>query len=450
MAKILVVDDDKNNRITLSIILKNEGYHVEEAENGKVAIEKITKNHYDLVITDLKMEGVDGIDVLNHTKKVSNNTEVIVLTAYASINSAVKAMNIGAYDYIAKTGNQDETLLTVEKALERIRLKTEVISLKKIVREKYDDQNIIGCHPTMLEVFKLIKTVSNLDVPVLICGESGTGKELIARAIHYTSQRSDSSFVVINCGAMPENLQESELFGHVKGSFTGAFTNKIGLFREADGGTLMMDEVGEMSLSMQVKLLHVLQDGDIRPVGGNTSYHINTRLIFASNQDLIELTAKKKFREDLLFRINLISINIPSLKERKSDIPLLVEHFQKNAEKKFNKKNTSITSSALSLLMSYDWPGNVRELKNVIERAIILTKSNKISPRDINLDTLKGNKIDVNKQKFINSLTLKEIEKEVILERLERNHWNKGITASDLGVSTATLWRKINQFNLSS
>ncbi len=450
MAKILVVDDNKNNRITLSMLLRKAGYNVDEAENGRIALFKINQISYDLIITDLKMNDIDGIAVLNHVKDKFSSTEVIVLTAYASVDSAVKAMRMGAYDYIAKGNSKEETLITVEKALEKTKLINEVKSLKKIVQGKHSFENIIGNHPKIQKIFELINSVSNLDVPVLICGESGTGKELIARAIHLNSKRVNFPFVVINCGAMPENLQESELFGHTKGAFTGAFEEKIGLFREAEGGTLFMDEVSEMSLSMQVKLLRVLQDGEVRAVGSNISNYVNTRLIFATNNDLKELTLKKIFREDLLFRINVFRINLPSLRERKSDIPLLADHFLKNAAIKFSKKIDYISSSALSLLTSYDWPGNVRELKNVVERAVILSNSNKILPKNINIDKQDNITNDVKNLQINNNFNLKDIEKKIILTRLEKNNWNKGKTASELGISTTTLWRKINEYNLYS
>lgn len=448
MARILVVDDEKNNRLALSMLLKKEGYTVEEAKDGKTALQKIDDDKYDLVITDLIMKDIDGLDVLEHVKKSHKNTEVIVLTAYASVDSAVKAMRVGAYDYIEKGGSKDETLLTIEKALEKNRLLTEVSSLKKIVREKYDFQNIIGKHSAIQKVFKLIETVSELDVPVLISGESGTGKEMIARAIHFTSSRSDYPFIVINCGAMPENLQESELFGHVKGAFTGAFTNKIGLFREAEGGTLFMDEVSEMSPGMQVKLLRVLQDGEVRAVGGNVTCHVNTRLIFASNKDLQKLTLENKFREDLLYRINVIKINLPPLRQRRSDIPLLVNYFLEELSNKFSKKINRISSDTMSLLMKYNWPGNVRELKNVIERAVILTKAKVITPDLIELD-LMNKDLTTNSENY-GDLTLRELEKKFILEKLEKNNWIKAKTASELGISTATLWRKLNSFDISS
>lgn len=449
MAKILVVDDNKNNRITLTLLLKKVGYIVEEAKNGKIACEKIKNNYYDLVITDLKMNDIDGITVLKKVKEYSPNTEVIVLTAYASVDSAVKAMRMGAYDYIAKGNSKEETLITVEKALEKTKLINEVKSLKKIIRDNYGFENIIGMHPKMQKIFKLIKSVANLQVPILICGESGTGKELIARAIHSSSKRASSPFIVINCGAMPENLQESELFGHVKGAFTGAFEEKIGLFREANDGTLFLDEVSEMSLGMQVKLLRVLQDGEVRPVGSNKSYHVNTRLIFATNEDLKELTLKKKFREDLMFRINVMQIDVPPLRERKSDIPLLIDYFLKNIEEKYNKKVSSISQSAMKMLTAYDWPGNVRELRNVIERAVILSNSSNIESRDINLNDQKNISNENGNIIIDKKSNLKEIERNVILRVLQKNNWNKVKSALELGISTTTLWRKINEYKLS-
>jgi len=324
MTKILIVDDHENTRFTLSMILKKEGFKLSEADSGPSAIQLINQENFDIVITDLKMDKVDGFEILNHIKRVSPDTEVIVITAYASIDTAVRAMRLGAYDYISKPFQREEILLNINKVLEKRKLTADVKTLQRQVRDKYRFDNIVGNDKNMVDVLKLVETVANVDVPVLILGESGTGKELIAKAIHNSSNRKNKHFVVINCGALPENLQESELFGHVKGAFTGAISNKKGLFEEADGGTIFLDEISEMSLSTQVKLLRVIQDGEVRPVGGNISTFVNARLIVASNSDLKVMVHKSRFREDLLFRINVIQINLPPLRERKSDIPLLV------------------------------------------------------------------------------------------------------------------------------
>ncbi len=448
MARILIIDDHENTRFTLSMILKKEGFQVAEANDGQRAITLINRDNFDLVITDLKMEKVDGFEILNHVKRISPNTEIIVITAYATINSAIKAMKLGAYDYISKPFQREEIVLNVRKALEKRKLAAEVKTLQKQVREKHKLENIIGNHEKMVEVFKLVEKVASIDVPVLIYGESGTGKELIAGAIHSSSNRSEAPFVVINCGALPESLQESELFGHVKGAFTGAILNKKGLFEEANGGTVFLDEIGEMSLSTQVKLLRVIQDGEVRPVGGNTTNLVNSRLIIASNRDLKAMVNLNKFRADLFYRIDVIQISLPPLRKRKSDIPLLIDHFLKKFSLKLKKNVRSISPSALSILMSYGWPGNVRELENVIERSVILTKGDEILLDDLPSDLTIMQESTIFPLQIETKLTLEEIEKNVILNRLHEHNWNKARTAVDLGIGVTTLWRKIKKYNI--
>ncbi|MBL7066334.1 MAG: sigma-54-dependent Fis family transcriptional regulator [Candidatus Marinimicrobia bacterium] len=450
MSKILIVDDHSNSRFTLSMILKHEGFDVSEAEDGKKAIQLLKKEYYDLVVTDLKMENVDGFDIIDFVKRSTPSTEVIVITAYATIPTAVKAMKLGAYDYISKPMQKEEIIFTVRKALEKTRLIEEVKILKKQVRENYINDNIIGNSQAMIKVFKLVDVVSNIDIPVLILGESGTGKELIARAIHHRSNRNNAPFVVINCGALPENLQESELFGHVKGSFTGAFLNKKGLFEEANGGTLFLDEIGEMSLAAQVKLLRAIQNGEVRPVGSNKAFHVNTRLVIATNKNLKIMAKQNEFREDLLFRINVIQITLPALWKRRSDIPLLVNYFLKKYSKKFTKDVQSISPPVLSRLMSYHWPGNVRELENVIERAVVLTKGTEVLIEDLPLELTENNASKAFVANSDYNLTMQEIEKNIILNRLYKYDWNRTRTAADLGIGVTTLWRKINKYKLSS
>lgn len=450
MTKILIVDDHENTRFTLSMILKKEGFNLTEAESGQNAIHLINQENFDIVITDLKMEKVDGFEILNHVKRVSSDTEVIVITAYASIDTAVKAMKLGAYDYISKPFQREEILLNINKVLEKRKLTADVKTLQRQVRDKYRFDNIVGKSKKMVDVLKLVETVANVDVPVLILGESGTGKELIAKAIHNSSNRKNKHFVVINCGALPENLQESELFGHVKGAFTGAISNKKGLFEEADGGTIFLDEISEMSLTTQVKLLRVIQDGEVRPVGGNISTFVNARLIAASNSDLKVMVHKSRFREDLLFRINVIQINLPLLRERKSDIPLLVNYFLKRTSQKFKKNVQGVSQSALSKLMVYNWPGNVRELENVIERAVILTKSKEILIDDLPLEITININPEILSVKVNGKMSLEEIEKNVILSKLKDNDWNQAKTANDLNIGMTTLWRKIKKYKLRS
>jgi len=448
MPRILIVDDHKNSRFTLGVILKREGYGVVEAENGDKAIQIIEKEYFDLIITDLKMEKVDGFDIIDFVKNISPATEIIVITAYATIETAVKAIKLGAYDYISKPMQREEIIHTVRKALEKSRLLEEINILKKQVMEESLRNVIIGKSRPMTQVLKLVKEVSSLDVPVLILGESGTGKELIARAIHEHSNRSKKPFIAINCSALPENLLESELFGHVKGSFTGAYENKKGLFKEADGGSLFLDEIGEMSLSAQVKLLRTLEGNEIRPVGGNQTIKVNTRIICATNCDLKQKAEEKKFRSDLLFRINIFPINLPPLRERVSDIKLLTNYFLAKYSKKFSKHIMDINEHVYRQLEIYDWPGNVRELENIIERAVILSKSDSIEMKDISSE-ITGEK-NLNSDRIIlnNSNSLLDFEKNVIIQMLKENNWNKTVTAKALGISTTTLWRKINKYSL--
>ncbi len=448
MSRILVVDDHDNSRFTLCTILKREGYEVTDAKNGTEAIKLLDKEYFDLIMTDLKMEEVDGFDIIDYVKSVNPSTEVIVITAYATIETAVKAIKLGAYDYISKPMRREEIILTIQKALEKTRLIEEINILKKQVKEEKLHNDIIGNSTPMVQVLKMVKEVSNLDVPVLILGESGTGKELIARAIHYQSSRSHKSFIAINCGALPENLLESELFGHVKGAFTGAFENKRGLFKEADGGTLFLDEIGEMSLSAQAKLLRTLETNEIRQVGGNRIINVNTRIVCATNCDLKKRVDEKKFRSDLLFRINIFPITLPALRDRIGDIRILANYFLAKYAKKYLKPITNIENGVYNHFEMYQWPGNVRELENIIERAVILAKDNTITQRNISTDIIENHDYDINLIKENDANNLQYLEKSAILRKLIENNWNKSLTAKALGISKTTLWRKINKYNL--
>ncbi|MFO7890111.1 MAG: sigma-54 dependent transcriptional regulator [bacterium] len=448
MPEILLVDDEKSVRTTLSMFLKKTGYNIEESSNGNDTIEKINQKFYDLIITDLKMNPVDGMEVLRKAKEVNPMTEVIVMTAFGTVESGVEAMKLGAYDYILKPFNKDEFLILVAKALEHKHLLTEVEKLQEGLKEKYKFENIVGNSQKMLDVISMVSKVAPMDSSVLISGESGTGKELIAHAIHINSKRKNRSFVTINCGAIPEHLQESELFGHIRGSFTGAVRDKVGLFQEANGGTLFLDEIGETALSTQVKLLRFLQDGEIRRVGDNESIMINVRLLVATNKNLEEEIEKDTFREDLFYRINVIPIHMPPLRERKDDVPLLVNHFLEKFKKKTNKKMDGVSSDAMKLLTGHNWPGNVRELENVIERAVILSTHNVITPEDLpdslynKKDTLKSS------SSFDEECTLEELNKKYILKILDNYSWNQKKASTILGISTTTLWRKLKSYGI--
>ncbi|MDM7926411.1 MAG: sigma-54 dependent transcriptional regulator [bacterium] len=448
MADILLIDDEKSVRTTLALMLQKMGYRVEEASSGTEGIDKFKTRFFDLIITDLKMEPMDGLAVLREVKTLNPSSEVLVMTAYSTVESGVEAIKSGAYDYIQKPFEKDELLLLVGKALEHRNLICEVEQLQNELKEKYKFENIIGNSKEMFEVLGMVSKIAKTDSTVLISGESGTGKELVAKAIHLNSRRKNRAFITINCGAIPENLQESELFGHVRGSFTGAIRDKRGLFQEADGGTLFLDEIGETALSTQVKLLRFLQDGEIRRVGDVDPLNVDVRLIAASNKELPKLIEEGHFREDLFYRLNVIPIHLPALRSRKDDIPLLVNHFLKRFAEKENKNVTAVSTEAMKIFTGYHWPGNVRELENVIERAVILTNHNTLTPEDLPQslrDTLRrGPDIPDN----LGEQTLEEVEKHYILKTLDKYQWNQKQASDTLGISTTTLWRKLKTYGI--
>jgi len=448
MADILLVDDEKSNRVTLSQFLKKQGYRVEEAANGPDAVEKAKDSFFDLVITDLKMKPMDGLEVLRQVKEINPQTEVLVLTGYGTVESGVEAMRLGAYDYIQKPPELDEFRIVVSKALERKDLQMKIEKLTGDLKDKYSYENIIGKSNEMMEVFSMIFKVAPTDSTIMISGESGTGKELVARAIHLNSRRKNREFVTINCGALPEHIQESELFGHVRGAFTGAIRDKRGLFQEANGGTLFLDEIGETAPSTQVKLLRFLQDGEIRRVGENEPIHVDVRLLAATNQDIEKSIEEGRFREDLYYRLNVIPIEMPPLRQRRDDIPLLVNHFlQKNMEKT-KRKFDSIAPDSMQILSGYDWPGNVWELENAIERAVILASRNVILPEDLPTSIHEPKKAAGGSGEEFGDTTLEKLEEKHILRVLERYNWNQKKAAEILGVSTTTLWRKLKSYGI--
>jgi two-component system response regulator PilR (NtrC family) len=377
MSRILVVDDEQGMRDFLSIMLKKEGYDVVAAENGEHALKAVHAEIYDLVITDVKMPKVDGIEVLRTVKEVSPETVVIVITAFATTDTAVQAMKLGAYDYITKPFKVEEIKLIIQKALEKHHLRKENFLLRREIAARAGFENFVGKSVAMQKVFALIRQVADTKSTVLISGESGTGKELVARAVHYSSARKDKPFVTVNCGALPESLLESELFGYMKGSFTGATSNKQGLFEAANGGTIFLDEISATTLNLQIKLLRVIQERTFMRVGGTTDIKVDVRIIAASNKDLQAEVAKGTFREDLFYRLNVIPVHLPPLRERKEDITVLVDHFI-NKFTTTGKEPKKITGEALNFFMHYRWPGNVRELENTIERLIILASGDTI------------------------------------------------------------------------
>jgi two-component system, NtrC family, response regulator PilR len=371
-ARVLVVDDEKSMRDLLSITLEKEGYDVQTAAGGEAAIESLHRDPVDVVITDLRMPKVDGLQVLRATKDISPDTAVIVITAVASTETAVEAMKLGAYDYITKPFKLDEVNLIVRNALERKRLRDENLYLRRQLETQHRFENIIGKSSRIAEVFDTIRKISDSPSTAMITGESGTGKELVARAIHFNSFRRDKPFVSVNCGAIPEGLMESELFGHVRGAFTGAIANKIGLFSAAESGTLFLDEITEIPPLLQVKLLRAIQLREIRRVGDTKDVKTDVRLIAASNRDLEGAVEEGILREDLFYRLNVIPIQLPPLRERREDIPLLVAHFLQKFGKDLGKDVRGVTPEAMAVLERYHWPGNIRELENVLERAIVL------------------------------------------------------------------------------
>lgn len=444
MALILLVDDNESMRTTLSILLKNSGHEVVTARSGEEALEKLGYEPFDLVVTDLKMKNIDGLEVVKAARSCVPPVEAVVITAFGSIEIAVQAMKLGAFDFLTKSFETDEFLLTVNRALERRYLISEVTNLRKAVKNQYCLDNIICKGPEMKKVLDVIERVSKTDSSVLIGGESGVGKELVAKAIHNLSHRCGGHFVAINCGAIPENLLESELFGHVKGAFTGAIANKAGLFEEAGGGTIFLDEIGDMPTQTQVRLLRVLQEMEIRRIGSNKTSKIDVRVISASNRDLRQLIGEGRFREDLYYRLNTVTVTIPPLRERREDILPLLEHFLKIHSQRIGKTVPALSREALALLTSYNWPGNVRELDHVIENILILSDGETVQPLDLPATIKK----DAGAGPVAEKSSLKELEKAYILECLRKNSWNRTAAARVMGIGRNTLWRKLREYNI--
>ncbi|HSA79055.1 MAG TPA: sigma-54 dependent transcriptional regulator [Nitrospirota bacterium] len=430
MSKILVVDDEQSMRDFLSIMLKKEGYDVVTAENGGGALKAIQAEIFDLVITDVKMPDIDGIEVLKTVKEVSPETVVIMITAFATAETAVEAMKLGAYDYITKPFKVDEIKLVIQKALEKRHLRKENILLRREIESRAGFANFIGTSAPMQKVFSLIRQVADTKSTVLITGESGTGKELVARAIHFNSSRKGGPFVTVNCGALPETLLESELFGYMKGAFTGATSNKQGLFEAATGGTIFLDEISATTPALQIKLLRVLQEREFMRVGGTVDIKMDARVIAASNRDLLSEVSKGTFREDLYYRLNVIPIHLPSLRERREDVPLLVEFFLKKFSGEREPKK--ITPEAMNLLMNQRWPGNVRELENTIERLVIMTPNDTVSLENIP-DNMKS--VPSGSELITTDIPDEGLEMEKLLENIEKNLLQKALEKSG-GVKT--------------
>jgi DNA-binding NtrC family response regulator len=446
--KILVVDDEDIIRESLSFILKKEGFYVEEAENGMAALEILRKESFDLVVTDIEMPKMKGTQLLEEVKRLNIETFVIIITAYASLDTAIAALRNGASDYILKPLEFDELLFKVRRLFEIKNLLLQNQILRKEIQRDFDFDNIIGKSFKIKKVYDMIKTVAETESTVLITGKSGTGKELVARSLHYNSKRKDHPFIAVNCGAIAENLFESELFGHRKGSFTGAMYEKEGYIKAADKGSLFLDEVSEMPLQLQVKLLRVLQEKEFIPVGHTCAMPVNIRFIASTNRELKEEVAKGKFREDLYYRLNVIEINLPSLKEREEDIPLLADHFLNKYRRSMNKNIKAIDSNAMRALINHDWRGEVRELENTIERAVIFCSGDMVTLKDLpdnfNKDFAEGDQLHANSLE----ICLRNFEKQYILKVLAANENNKERTAEQLEVGLSTLYRKLKELDV--
>ncbi len=454
MDKILIIDDEKSILDLLSVVFKKEGYTVETALSAKTALELIDTNGFDLILTDIKLPQMSGMKILKHVKEKQPEMPVVMITAYGTIKQAVEALKMGASDYVVKPFNMEELKIIIAQGLESRRIQQENVLLKKELEEKYGMDNMVGKSKKMQEVYNLIEKIAVTDSTVLISGESGTGKEMAARAIHFHSRRRERPFVSINCGALPENLLESELFGHVKGSFTGAIANKKGMFETAEKGTLFLDEVGEMSPWTQVKLLRTLQDKRIRRVGGTQEIPVDVRIIGATNQDLKKRIEEGKFREDLFYRLNVISLELPPLRKRKEDIPVLVNHFLSKYCEKMSRKLKRIAPRVMKIFESYSWPGNVRELENTIERIIAIEERETVTESSLpeELLTPQGDQdrsFEI-KPGFDLNETLDEISRSFIHQALQRTSGSLKDTASLLGINYRSLRYLIEKLGLKS
>ena len=448
---ILVVDDDHAHRTMLNTLISGWGYAVSEADDGSSAVEKVKETTFDLVLMDVRMVKISGLEALETIKAHNPAIPVIIMTAYSSVETAVKALKQGAHDYLTKPLDFDKLRLTIDRAMEHTRLKEENRLLRETLGHQFDTQNIIGNSPKMITLLETVAQVAPSEATVLISGESGTGKELIAGAIHFNSLRKKGPFVKINCAAITETLLESELFGHEKGAFTGADRRKEGRFSQAHGGTLLLDEVGEMSLMMQVKLLRALQEREFNRVGGESTIQVDVRVIAATNKNLKDQINEGAFREDLYYRLNVVELEVPPLSDRKEDIPLLTQHFLELFAAKNRKEIKGFTPRAMDNLIHYDWPGNVRELMNAVERGVVLSRSSYLDVPDFPFmkDSMLQNDQDSTtpaKLSMDGDVPLEKIEKTAILKTLEAANGNKSEAARRLGITRKTLHKKLKAY----
>ncbi len=455
--RILVIDDEEIIRESCRRVLEPAGYKVETAISGGEGLQMLQTGVVDLVLTDLKMPDIDGIGVLIKIKEKWPDTEVIIMTGYGTVKTAVKAMKMGVFDYIEKPFSPDDLLALVARALNRQKLPYGEVARREIVPSHYELGNMVGISQVMQKVFQLIARVASTGSTVLITGESGTGKELIARAIHYNSPRKDLPFVVVDCNTIPETLIESELFGHVKGAFTGASETKKGLLEMANGGTIFLDEIGNLNISTQAKLLRILQEREFRPVGEKKTVHIDVRFIAATNKDLRIMTKEGSFREDLFYRLNIFPIHTPPLRDRKEDIPHLAQHFLEKYSADLNKRVTHISAEAMRLLVIYPWPGNVRQLENTIQRAVIMCQDKTLKPEHLtSLEFPSEEAIPRNSEelkeikKGLRIKSVEGVEKAFIMEALRRNDWNISRASADVGMQRTNFHSLMKKYHISA
>ena len=453
--RILLVDDDQHLLQSLGSWLQAQGFEVQLAADKASAEGALAAKTFDLAFVDLRLGDEDGMDILSHCRTHHPNVVVILMTGYATVETGVEAVRAGAFDLMTKPLIDDEILIAINRALSQQQVLEENEQLKAQLDKRFAKESIVGSDQCMQKIFDMVDNIANTKATVLITGESGTGKSLIARAIHQRSQRKNAPFVEIACGALPENLLESELFGHVAGAFTGATTNKVGKFKQADGGTIFLDEIGTASPSMQVKLLRVLQELQFEQVGGSETFHVNTRIVLATNEDLSKAVEAGTFRQDLYYRVNVINIELPALRQRPSDIPVLANHFLEKICSEENKKLDGFDPAALQALREYQWPGNVRELQNVVDRAVLLGKGPLLGTHDLPSHICEGSfspavAASITKQGVRQTLkeALEGPERQIILQCLRENNWNRNLTADQLGINRTTLYKKMKKLGL--
>lgn len=446
---LLLVDDDRQVLESMADWLRDQGLAVDTSTGYADALEKLSQKTYEMLLVDVRLQDGDGFDLLEQVRRNYPESNVVLMTGYGDADAAVEALRAGASDYLTKPLIDDELLMTIERTFSQREVIEENHQLRKELDKKNGLGNVVGQDPRMLRVFDMVESVADTKATVLVTGESGTGKSMIARAIHRKSNRSAKPFVEVACGALPENLLESELFGHVAGAFTGATTDKTGKFMQADGGTIFLDEIGTASAAMQVKLLRVLQELEFEQVGGDKTFKVDVRIILATNEDLADAVADGRFRQDLYYRVNVINVELPALRERRSDISLLAQSFLQDLREDTNRPISGFSEDALGALENYGWPGNIRELQNVVERAVLLGKNEVISASDLPRDVSGGQSLSLPR---VGTMTLKEAleepERQIILDVLEANDWNRNATADSLGVNRTTLYKKMKKLGL--